>query len=108
MVEQKIITEKKIIYYHSVLEQSFADIEDMFTKDEYVALYNGAFGASVKAIDLEAEKPIMSQLKRMNGNKSFNHYAPANYMAKNIGTLTFSEETLNYFEKLFVEVNKKF
>lgn len=50
----------------------------------------------------------MSQLKRMNGNKSFNHYAPANYMAKNIGTLTFSEETLNYFEKLFVEVNKKF
>lgn len=108
MVEQKIITEKKIIYYHSVLEQSFADIEDMFTKDEYVALYNGAFGASVKATDLEAEKPIMSQLKRMNGNKSFNHYAPANYMAKNIGTLTFSEETLNYFEKLFVEVNKKF
>lgn len=108
MVEQKIITEKKIIYYHSLLEQSFADIEDMFTKDEYVALYNGAFGASVKATDLEAEKPIMSQLKRMNGNKSFNHYAPANYMAKNIGTLTFSEETLNYFEKLFVEVNKKF
>lgn len=108
MVEQKIIADKKIIYYHSVLEQSFADIEDMFTKDEYVSLYNGAFGTSIKTADIDADKPIMSQLKRLNGNKSFNHYSPANYMAKNIGTLTFSDETLNLFEKLFVAVNKKF
>ena len=108
MVEQKIIADKKIIYYHSVLEQSFADIEDMFTKDEYVILYNGAFGTSIKAADIDADKPIMSQLKRLNGNKSFNHYSPANYMAKSIGTLTFSDETLNHFEKLFIAVNKKF
>lgn len=108
MVEQKIIADKKIIYYHSVLEQSFADIEDMFTKDEYVSLYNGAFGTSIKTADIDADKPIMSQLKRLNGNMSFNHYSPANYMAKNIGTLTFSDETLNLFEKLFVAVNKKF
>lgn len=108
MVEQKIIADKKIIYYHSVLEQSFADIEDMFTKDEYVSLYNGAFGTSIKTADIDADKPIMSQLKRLNGNKSFNHYSPANYMAKNIGTLTFSDKTLNLFEKLFVAVNKKF
>lgn len=108
MVEQKIIADKKIIYYHSVLEQSFADIEDMFTKEEYVSLYNGAFGASITMADLDTDKPIMSQLKRLNGNKSFNHYSPANYMAKNVGTLTFSDETLNCFEKLFIEVNKKF
>ena len=54
------------------------------------------------------QRPIMSQLKRLNGNKSFNHYSPANYMAKSIGTLTFSDETLNHFEKLFIAVNKKF
>ena len=108
MVEQKIIADKKIIYYHSVLEQSFADIEDMFTKDEYVILYNGAFGTSIKTADIDVDKPIMSQLKRLNGNKSFNHYSPANYMAKNIGMLTFSDETLNHFEKLFIAINKKF
>lgn len=108
MVEQKIIANKKIIYYHSVLERSFADIEDMFAKDEYVALYNGAFGTSIKMSDIDANKPIMSQLKRLNGNKSFNHYYPANYMVKNIGILTFSDETLNHFEKLFVAINKKF
>jgi len=108
MVEQKIIVDKKIIYYHSVLGQTFADIEDMFTKHEYVALYNGAFATSIKEAELDSDKPIMAQLKRLNGNKSFNHYAPANYMAKNIGTITFSEETLNHFETLFITINEKF
>lgn len=108
MVEQKIIGDKKILYYHSVIEQTFADIEDLFSKEEYLALYNGAFGTSVQTSDLDADKPIMSQLKRLNGNKSFNHYSPANYMAKNIGTLSFSEETIGRFEKLFSMVNSKF
>jgi predicted ATP-dependent endonuclease of OLD family len=108
MVEQKIIADKKILYYHSVLEQAFADIEDLFCKEEYVALYNGAFGTEIHVSELDDNKPIMSQLKRINGNKSFNHYLPANYMAKNIGTLTFSAETIGRFEKLFAMVNSKF
>lgn len=108
MVEQKIIADKKILYYHSVVEKTFADIEDLFSKEEYLLLYNGAFGKSVQISDLDTNKPIMSQLKRLNGNKAFNHYSPANYMAKNIGTLSFSEETLGRFEKLFSMVNDKF
>ncbi len=107
MVEQKIIADKKIIFYHTVIDQVFADIEDLFSKEEYLTLYNGAFGANVQLSDLEADKPIMAQLKRING-KAFNHYSPANYMAKNIGTLTFSNETLERFEKLFKLVNNKF
>lgn len=108
MIEQKIIADKKILYYHSVIEQPFADIEDLFSKEEYLNLYNGAFGTSFQISDLNADKPIMAQLKRLNGNKSFNHYSSANYMAKNIGTLTFSKETFGRFEKLFTLVNSKF
>ena len=108
MVEQKIIADKKILYYHSVIGQTFADIEDLFSKEEYLALYNGAFGTSIQIVNLDVDKPIMLQLKRLNGNKSFNHYSPANYMAKNIGAFTFSEETIRRFEKLFVQVNSKF
>lgn len=108
MVEQKIIADKKILYYHSIIGQTFADIEDLFSKEEYLALYNGAFGASVRISDLDMDKPIMLQLKRLNGNKSFNHYSPANYMAKNVGILSFSGETIGRFEKLFSMVNKKF
>lgn len=108
MIEQKIIADKKILYYHSVIGQPFADIEDLFSKEEYLNLYNGASGASIQISDLNVDKPIMAQLNRLNGNKSFNHYLPANYMAKNIGKLTFSEETLGRFEKLFTLVNSKF
>lgn len=107
MVEQKIIADKKILFYHTVIGQSFADIEDLFSKEEYLTLYNGAFVTTVQFSDLDADKPIMAQLKRING-KAFNHYSPANYMAKNIGMLTFSEETLERFEKLFKLVNEKF
>ena len=71
-------------------------------------LYNGSFGKSVQIADIDTEKPIIAQLKRLNGNKSFNHYSPANYMAKNIGTLSFGEDTIERFEKLFVMVNSKF
>ena len=65
MVEQKIIADKKILYYHSVTGQTFADIEDLFRKEEYLALYNGAFGTSVQSADLDVDKPIMAQLKRL-------------------------------------------
>lgn len=86
MVEQKIIADKKILYYHSIMGQAYADIEDLFDKEEYLVLFNGAFGKSVQISELDTNKPIMSQLKRLNGNKAFNHYSPANYMAKNIGS----------------------
>lgn len=107
MVEQRIIANKKIIFYHTVIGQTFADIEDLFTKEEYLSLYNGAFETAVQMSELVDNKPIMAQLKRING-KAFNHYSPSNYMAKNIGTITFSEDTLARFEKLFEIVNKKF
>lgn len=108
MVEQKIIADKKILYYHSIMGQAYADIEDLFDKEEYLVLFNGAFGKSVQISELDTNKPIMSQLKRLNGNKAFNHYSPANYMAKNIGSLVFSDETMGRFKKLFAMVNSKF
>ena len=108
MIEEKIIADKKIIFYHTILNQDFADIEDLFSKEEYLRLYNGAFGKSIQITELDAQKPIMLQLKRKNDNKPFNHYSPANHMAKNIGTITFSNETLDRFEKLFKLVNNKF
>lgn len=108
MVEKKIIADKKILYYHSVIGQTFADIEDLFSKEEYLGLYNGAFGTSLRVSELDAGKPIMSQLKQLNANKPFNHYSPANYMMRNIGTLSFSEETIGRFERLFSMINGKF
>lgn len=106
MVTEKLISDKKIIFYHDILGSTFADIEDMFEIKEYLALYNGAFEQNIQEDQIDKSKPIMNQLKRLNNNNSFNHYAPANYMAKKIESLTFSDTTLTNFENLFVRINK--
>jgi len=108
MVAQKIIQSNKIIFYHAILNVTFADIEDMFTTDEYLSLFNGAFSHSIPSSDIDKSKPIMNQLKRLNGNKNFNHYSPANYMIKNISSLSSADVTLQHFEDLFVKVNSLF
>lgn len=105
MVKQKIIAEQKIIFYQKVLGWDYADIEDLFTKEEYLHLYNGAFNKQIGLCDIDKAKPIMPQLKTINGGK-FNHYLPANFFMKNIGTLKYSDETLKRFEALFTMINQ--
>ncbi len=107
MVAKNIIKEKNILFYHDVLECDFADVEDMFSDDDYLTLFNGAFSKKISSSDIDSSKPIMQQLKEKNGKKEFNHYTPANYLAQNVGSLTLSDATLDNFEKLFRTVNKK-
>lgn len=106
MVAQQIIKDKKVVFYHSILNCSHADVEDLFAKADYLAIYNAAFGKSIEMTSISIDKPIMAQLKKLNGNKEFNHYAPANYFAKNISTVHLSNETLESFNRLFIKVNK--
>ena len=105
LVAEKIIKEKKILFFNEFTGDKFADFEDMFTDDEYICLYNNAFGTSIKIADIKSDKPIMRQLKELNGNKDFNHYKPANYMVKNIADISLSDETLNRFEIMFKKIN---
>ena len=77
------------------------------TKEDYLNLYNHAFSKQIKLSELQANEPIMNQLKNLNEN-NFNHYAPANYMARNIGEIQFSPQTFENFEKLFSQVNELF
>lgn len=108
LVAQSIIKDRKILFYHDILQRQFADVEDLFSVDDYLNIYNGAFGKKVKSTDIDDNIPILTQLKKLNGGKNFNHYSPANYLAKNISTITLSNKTIDNFEKLFQEVNKLF
>ena len=45
-----LLTDKRIITIGDVAGRKVADIEDLFAKDDYLALYNAAFGKSVKAV----------------------------------------------------------
>ena len=91
-----------------MLNRKFADVEDMFSVEDYLNLYNGAFAKNICRADIDDSLPILPQLKELNNGKDFNHYTPANYLAKNVSSLRLSDETMEHFENLFQTVNKLF
>lgn len=88
-------------------DQKMADIEDLFSKGDYVSLYNKAFGAKIKVADLSGSDPIVRQIARHEGVDRFNHDAPANALLRSKENVLskLSEETLAAFEGLFKRVN---
>lgn len=107
MHTENIISKRKIIYYSDVIDCEQADVEDMFTKSEYLQLYNGAFNTKVEESSLKTDKPILDQLKKKY-SENRNHYLPANFLLKHVSEISFSDETLNRFEKLFDKINDEF
>ncbi|AWZ22296.1 hypothetical protein RTM1035_11200 [Roseovarius sp. TM1035] len=100
--------EKRIITIGEVADRTMADIEDLFAKNDYVALYNAAFDKKIKAADLRGTDPIVRQIARNEGVDRYDHNAPAEVLlrerAKRVAAL--SDETLNAFEALFKRINK--
>ena len=41
-----------------------ADIEDLFDVDDYIDLFNGAFGKKIKKSELKGSDPIVVQVAR--------------------------------------------
>ena len=89
-----------------------ADLEDLFVKQDYLNLFNSAFSehADINVTDLNSDiKQIIIQINQHLGVDRFNHYRPANELAKKGADKTlFTAETLDNFEKVFKEINKLF
>jgi predicted ATP-dependent endonuclease of OLD family len=112
LVMLKIIKEKDILFFDefSPLEGDVADLEDLFEKEEYLNFFNSAFPEhnEIKSIS-ESSKPILPQIIAILGKSRFNHYRPASFAnAQGLKAVDFSKETLNRFEIVFKEVNKRF
>ena len=107
LIEHKLITDKKVKFFSDFLpDYTTADIEDLFDKNDYLKIFNEAFAdKKIKLEDLnEKIKPILIQI-----SEPFNHYRPANILASKGGKLSdFSKDTIDNFEKVFIEVNKLF
>jgi len=101
------LTDKRIITIGELTGQKMSDIEDLFTVDDYLSLYNIAFNKKLKASELTGNDPIVRRISRAEGVDRYNHDAPADALlrdrAKLVGTL--SEQTLSNFESLFIRVN---
>lgn len=114
LIMYRIIKEKNIRFFNEFTNngKTTADIEDLFTKEEYLGLFNAAFDKeySVKLSDLDpAIDTILKQINKVINKDRYNHYRPANKLNQ-IGADKnyFSAKTLDNFEKIFIEINKLF
>jgi len=114
LIMYKIIKEKNIRFFNEFANnrKTTADIEDLFTKEEYLKLFNAAFDKeySVKLSDFDSTiDTIIKQINKVIKKDRFNHYRPANKLNQ-IGAdkSYFSAKTLDNFEKIFTEINKLF
>ncbi len=108
VVKQKLIKDSNILYY-SILGENIIDIEDVFSKQEYIGLFNASTGNNIPIEDLSDDKPILQQIKNLANAQRYNHFSPANHLLRmKRDDTAFSNETLDRFEKLFKEINKLF
>ncbi len=113
LVKHMIIRDRNIRFFDEFADNGGdrADLEDMFSKCEYLSFYNQAFQEhdTINLQDLDnTEKRIVKQIEMKLG-KRFNHYRPANSLAKlGVDGKCFSNETLHRFEQMFKEINKLF
>lgn len=115
LIKDKIIKEKNIHFFNEFANNgsSVADIEDLFSKEEYLMLFNQAFSGEypeIKPTDLdESIATILKQINKSINKDRFNHYRPANKLGQlGVDKTFFSAKTLDNFEKIFVELNKLF
>jgi predicted ATP-dependent endonuclease of OLD family len=114
LVREKIIKDTHIRFFDEFAAiGGIADLEDLFDKSEYLKLFNSAFSNEHKNLslsDLDAGEPrIVVQINKALGIQRFNHYRPANELARSGADATsFSSDTLARFEAMFTALNKLF
>lgn len=96
----------RVVLVTSVLEQRHGDIEDLFSVEDYVELYNAAFGKSIKAEDLPNHPDRILKRLEVHGEPKFDHWRPAEVLLREPSMVEkLSETTLDNFEALAQKIN---
>lgn len=108
MAKDGYLEKQRIILVGDILGRKTGDIEDLFEEDEYLGLYNKAFGKAIKAKDLKGNDPIVARIARHEGVERFDHGRAADVMLRDREAVlsTLSDSTLKRFEDLFGRINK--
>lgn len=94
------VKEARIISLDTFSSVTGADIEDLFTPAEYLALYNATFTKSLKLAELKGKDRIVKRIERKDG--SFDHGVVAAHFLRNLDAslARLSGETLERFSKV--------
>lgn len=107
--KEKILKSNQVIFYDKFTELDVANIEDIFTTEEYLKLFNEAFSEydNINVEDIDESKTILDEICRIIDKPRFNHYRPAKLLvSKALKIKDFGDTTINRFEKIFAEVNR--
>jgi len=107
LAEAGYLKHTRIVTIGDVLGRKLADIEDVFTVDDYLMLYNRAFNSDVSSDQLKGTDPLVSRISRHEEIDRFDHGRPADVLLRHRDELLtkLSEDSLTRFEKLFERVN---
>jgi hypothetical protein len=106
--EKGYLNNKRIITIGEIIKSKFADIEDLFSIEDYLRLYNLSFRKKHKPEDITGTDPIVNRIARLESIERFDHGKPAVYFLRNKEHILkeLSVSTLDNFESLFDKINK--
>ena len=107
LTQQGILKGTRLIGIGEITGTKLADIEDLFSIDEYIALFNEAFGTKFRSTEVVGTDPIVRRCARLLGVDRYDHGRPATVLLRNYPRVlpTLSVESLTRFEDLFARIN---
>lgn len=107
LADQGFLAKSRIVTVGQVLGRKLGDIEDLFSADDYLSLYNKAFGKKLKASDLSGTDPLVRRIARKEKIDRFDHGKPADMLLRHRDDMlsALSEGTLANFEAIFSSIN---
>ena len=97
---------KRLVAVAEVTGAARADLEDLFEVDDYLALYNQAFGKALRAADLPSGERILERIKEKEGEFDTDRPADALLRLRDKLLPPLKPATRARFEELFRRINK--
>lgn len=104
MIERKLLKSQRLIMVSKATASEHADIEDLFSANDYIKLYNRTYGTSIKISDLPDGNRIVKRIEACTGD-SFVHGEVAETFLRYHHELSFSDSSLDQFSVLIREIN---
>ncbi|MHB8869590.1 MAG: AAA family ATPase [Thermoleophilia bacterium] len=107
LADSGILDHQRIITIGEILGSGGADVEDLFSPDDYLNFFNVAMETSFALSALTGTDPIVRRLARAMGVDRFDHGRPADSFLRRRDQILpqLSTVTLDHFEALFSRVN---
>lgn len=114
LYKRKLLKKKNVLTFADYVEDSEADVEDMFGSEFFINLVNGAYKATIVHANLPPGTRVIHRLEQylkdtpLPNEDPFNHYRPALYFSKNVSTLVdeLTGSILDRFQRVFDALNK--